>query len=58
MALIAGITVPLGVLLLAVLVVLAILAAVLVRKFKATKTYDAQFSHKELAETSKGDDDL
>lgn len=57
-AIIVGVTVPVGLLLLAVLLVLAILAAVMVHRFTGAKTYDTQFIHKELSETSKGDDNL
>lgn len=55
---IAGVTVPVGLLLLAGLVVLAVVVAVLIRRHMAAKSYDKQFAHIELAESSKGDEHL
>ena len=53
---IAGVTVPVGLLLLGVLVVLGIVVAVLVWRRLTSKSYDKQFAHMELAESSKGDE--
>lgn len=53
---IAGVSVPIGLLLLAVLIVLVILVVVLVWRRLANKSYEKQFIHVELSEKSKEDE--